>query len=98
MKAIFCARRAASGHAPAVVAAVLATVLFGLGGCANTPAAPDWQLNAQGAAERAVTAYLEGQAGVAQGEATRLRREVARTGDLALLARTELLQLSLIHI
>lgn len=92
MKAIFCAHRLASSPARAMVAAVWTSALLALGGCASKPVTPDWLLNAQGAAERAVTAYLEGKARVAQAEATRLRGEVARTGDLALLARTELLQ------
>lgn len=72
----------------AIAALTVATLL----GCSSTPAPPDWKLNAQGAAERAVAAYLEGRQRVDQAETARLRAEIARTGDLALMARVELLR------
>jgi len=63
-----------------------------LGACASQPAPPDWQMNAQGASERAVAAYLAGQTRVEVLEFERMRRETARTGDAALVARAELLR------
>ena len=72
--------------------AIAALVVASMLGCSSTPAPPDWKLNAQGAAERAVAAYLEGRQRVDQAETARLRAEIARTGDLALMARVELLR------
>jgi hypothetical protein len=66
-----------------------------LGACASAPPPPDWQMNAQGAAERAVAADLGGQARVEALEFGNLRRETARTGDANLLARVELLRCAL---
>lgn len=66
-----------------VVAALLA-------GCANRPQAPDWQGNAKAASERAVAAYLVGNARVDAAELERARSEVGRTGRADLLARVEL--------
>lgn len=70
--------------------------VFGLavlmGACASRPPAPDWQMNALGASERAVAAYLAGNTRVEALEFGRLRAEVARTGNATLLARAELLR------
>lgn len=76
-----CARRAAS----LCVAALLAA-------CASRPAPPDWQANAQGAAERFTAAYLAGDERVQVLEFTRARAETARTGNPARVARVELLR------
>lgn len=73
----------------ALAAASLAALL---GACASHPPPPDWQMNAQGASERAVAAYLAGNTRVEALEFDRMRREVARTGDASLLARAELLR------
>ncbi len=68
----------------------LAVAALALAGCASGPLAPDWQTNAKSALERAVGAYLKGEARVAQIEFDRARREVARTGRVDLAARVEL--------
>ena len=58
--------------------------------CANSPPAPDWQLNAKGALERSVAAYLQGNAKVETVEFAAARSALARTGRADLLARAEL--------
>ena len=68
---------------------VLAT-LWMLAACSSNPPAPDWQMNAKTASERAVAAYLTGNARIDTAEQTRARAEVARTGRADLLARVEL--------
>lgn len=60
--------------------------------CGNTPPAPDWQMNAKASAERATQAWLTGDQRVEAAEFARARREVASTGQPALLARVELLR------
>jgi len=62
-----------------------------LAGCAGAPP-PDWQLNAQGAIERAQDAYLSGNSRIADVEFARVRGEIARTGRADLLARAELVR------
>ncbi len=62
-----------------------------LAGCANKPPVPDWQLQAKSASERFVQAYLSGQRS-APAEFDRARLEVSSTGQVALLARLELLR------
>ncbi len=73
-------------------AAALAILAMLLAGCAGGPPPPDWQLNAQGAIERAQQAYLSGQGKVEQVEFARARSEIARTGRGDLLARAELVR------
>lgn len=68
------------------------SLVLGLAACGAAPPAPDWQLNAHGAAERAVQAYLEGKDRVERAEFARARSAVSRTGDAAQLARLELLR------
>lgn len=63
-----------------------------LAACTSQPPVPDWQLNAHGAAQKAVEAYLSGQTRVAALEFSRARKETARTGQPALLARVVLLE------
>ena len=65
-------------------------LLTGLGACASQPPPPDWQLSAKAASERAVAAYLNGEARVEAQELAQARRETARTGRADLLARIEL--------
>lgn len=62
-----------------------------LAGCASGPKSPDWQLEAKGAMERSVAAYMEGNSRVEQAELTRARSQLARTGRADLLATAELL-------
>lgn len=63
-----------------------------LAACSSQPPAPDWQMNAHGAAQKAVEAYLSGQSRVAGLEFARARQETARTGQPTLLARVLLLE------
>ncbi len=63
-----------------------------LAGCAGAPPPPDWQLNAQGAIERAQDAYLSGNNRIADVEFARVRGEIARTGRADLMARAELVR------
>jgi hypothetical protein len=61
-----------------------------LAGCASGPLPPDWQTNARSALERAVRAYLTGDARIEASEFARARREIARAGRTDLAARIEL--------
>ncbi|MFN3437592.1 MAG: hypothetical protein ACK41V_07875 [Acidovorax sp.] len=60
--------------------------------CSSKPPVPDWQMNAQGASQKALDAYLSGNARVEALEWDRARAEVARTGRPDLLARLELMR------
>lgn len=70
-----------------VLAALPLSVLLA---CSNNPPAPDWAVNAQGGAQRAVAAYLGGNMRVARLEQQRARDEVASTAAPERLARLEL--------
>ena len=72
--------------------ATLIACLALLAACSSQPPVPDWHMNAHAAAQKAVEAYLSGDARVAQLEWERARAEVARTGRPDLLARLELLR------
>ena len=69
---------------------LVAGLVVVLAGCGNTPPAPDWQMNARSAMERAQEAYVSGNTRVEAAEFARARAEVARTGRADLLARLEL--------
>lgn len=69
---------------------VLAGALL-LGACASGPRPPDWQIEAKGAMERSVAAYLEGDSRVEGAELARARSQLARTGRADWLATAELL-------
>ena len=71
---------------------LIAGMACALAACASHPPAPDWQANAKTASERAVAAYLVGNARIEAAELSRARSEVARTGRADLLARVELAQ------
>lgn len=71
---------------------LLAAACLALAACGSAPPPPDWQMNAQGASERAVEAYLSGVGTVEASEFARTRAEVSRTGRPDLLARVELLR------
>jgi hypothetical protein len=60
--------------------------------CASRPPPPDWQMNARQAIDAAVAAYLDGNPRVEAAETARARSEIARTGQLELLARAELMR------
>jgi hypothetical protein len=66
--------------------------LLALAGCASRPPVPDWSLNAESAAQRAATAYLEGRQRVQALEWDKARAEVARTARTDLAARLELMR------
>ncbi len=68
---------------------LLALACTALAACSSAPPAPDWQMNAHGAAQKAVEAYLSGNTRVAGLEFARARQETARTGEPALLARID---------
>lgn len=63
-----------------------------LAACASGPPVPDWQMNAKGSMDRAVAAYMAGDARVEMLEFGKARAEVASTGRIDLLARVELLR------
>jgi hypothetical protein len=60
-------------------------------GCSNTPKIPDWQIEAKGAMDRSVAAYLGGATRVELAELTRAREQLASTGRADLMASAELL-------
>ena len=62
-----------------------------LSACASGPKPTDWQLNAKGAIDRAVAAYLEGNNRVEAAEMAMARSEISSTGRVDLMARAELL-------
>ena len=66
-------------------------ILLALTACASGPKPADWQLNAKGATERAVAAYLQGNNRVEAAEMARARAEISATGRIDLMARAELL-------
>jgi hypothetical protein len=67
----------------------LAALLL-LAACSSQPPAPDWQMNARGALDRATAAYLTGNTRVEAQEFARARSEAARTGQPGVVARVEL--------
>lgn len=74
--------------------AVLLLVLV-VAACGGRPRVPGWQLNAHGALERYVEAFMAGNSGVESAEFSRARDELARTGDAGLVARAELTRCAL---
>ncbi|TWO67819.1 hypothetical protein FN976_24610 [Caenimonas sedimenti] len=74
---------------------VAAVAVLLLAGCGNKPRQPDWLVNADGAQDRYVRAYLSGNDRVADSEFARLRAEVTSTGQPGLVARVELTRCAL---
>lgn len=72
------------------VSAVGLVCLGILAGCMGGPPVPDWQANAHAALNAHAEAWLAGRDRVAAQELAIARRETARTGNAALLARIEL--------
>jgi len=70
----------------------LTLAIAGLVACSSSPRTPDWQMNTKASTDKALDAYLSGNARVAQLEWDRARSEVARTGRADLLARLELMR------
>ena len=77
---------------PVACRRVGAALALALSACASAPPAPDWQVSAKGATERATAAYLEGNLRVADAEFDKARQELARTGRPEVLALAELLR------
>ncbi len=73
------------------IAALSASLALVLAGCSSGPKPADWQLEAKGAMERSVAAYLEGNSRVEAVEMARARVEISSTGRFDLMARAELL-------
>lgn len=73
-----------------VHACALAACMFA--GCSSSPPVPDWRMNAHGALERGVAAYLSGDSRVADLEFGKARAETARTGRADVVARAELVR------
>lgn len=66
-----------------------------LAACGSKPKAPEWQMNAHGALERYVEAFMAANTRVENAEFARGRDELARTGDAGLVARAELTRCAL---
>ncbi|MFZ2306400.1 MAG: hypothetical protein WAW73_18210 [Rhodoferax sp.] len=73
----------------ASVALLLAATLTA---CSNAPRTPDWQIEAKGALDRTIAAYLTGNTRVEQAEAARARQQLASTGRADWMAAAELRQ------
>ena len=82
----------AAPHLRAALRLLSVGCALALAACSSQPPVPDWQMNAQGAAQKAIEAYLSGNARVEKLEWDRARAEVARTGRPDLLARLELMR------
>lgn len=65
-------------------------IVLTLAACGSTPPPPDWQMNARSGLERAQKASLTGMTTIETAEMARVRRELARTGRIDLMARAEL--------
>jgi hypothetical protein len=74
------------------VAHLLTALSLMLSACASGPALPDWQMNAKGAMDRSIAAYLSGNDRIAEREFAKARSELAGTGQATLVARAELLR------
>ncbi len=72
--------------------AIVVGVLMSLSACSSNPPPPDWAGEAKGSSERATEAWLSGNSRIEMAEFNRARAEVARTGQVALVARLELLR------
>ena len=71
--------------------AALAVLLLAAA-CASSPKPADWQLEAKGALDRALAAYLEGNSRVEALEFARAKTEISSTGKVNDMARAELLR------
>jgi len=63
-----------------------------LAACGSQPPVPDWQMNARGALERFVDAYMAGNTRVEAAEFARARDALASTGRPDMVARAELMR------
>jgi hypothetical protein len=76
-------------------AILLLVMAAALAACGSKPREPDWQMNAHGALERYVKAYMGGNARVEASEFERARNELGSTGQPGLVARAELTRCAL---
>ena len=70
----------------------LLTCVALLAACSSGPPTPDWQMNAQDSIQRYEAAYLNGDAAIEAAEWQRAREQIARSGNIELIARTELIR------
>src|SRR4051812_4636988 len=63
-----------------------------LNACASGSAVPDWQMNAKSGMEHAISAYMTGNDRVEAQEFAKARSEMAGTGQIALVAKVELIR------
>lgn len=77
---------------PLAASALPLLLALALTACSNAPRTPDWQIEAKGALDRTIAAYLTGDTRVEQAEATRARQQLASTGRSDLMAAAELRQ------
>ncbi len=77
------------------IAVLLLALALAVAACGSRPKTPEWQLNAHGALERYVEAFMAGNSRVESAEFSRARDELARTGDAGLVARAELTRCAL---
>jgi hypothetical protein len=75
---------------PALASLALLVVLS-MAACSSAPKAANWQVEAKGAMDRSVAAYLEGNDRVAAAERVRARQQLASTGRADFMATAELL-------
>ncbi|WP_332740254.1 hypothetical protein [Hydrogenophaga sp.] len=71
---------------------IVVYALMVLSACSSNPPPPDWPGEAKGSSERATEAWLSGNSRIEMAEFNRARAEVARTGQVTLVARLELLR------
>jgi len=72
------------------LAFLLASALL-VSACSSGPQPPDWQVEAKGAMERSIAAYMVGDTRVEMAELQRARSQLSRTGRADVLATAELL-------
>ena len=72
--------------------AIAVCALLALAACSSNPPPPQWPADAKGSSERAADAWLSGDSRIEAAEFNRARAELARTGQVALVARLELLR------
>lgn len=73
-------------------ASIILCALMTLAACSSNPPPPNWPTEAKGSSERATEAWLSGDSRIEAAEFNRARAELARTGQVALVARLELLR------
>jgi hypothetical protein len=73
------------------ISAVACSLLV-LAACSSNPPPPQWPAEAKGSSERATEAWLSGDGRIEAAEFNRARAELARTGQVTLVARLELLR------